>query len=186
MAENGDITVTYGTTVSNINAQVAELLSGYWAELGVTTNIIQVPQDQSITKALFGDPEFFMYGWRNHAGVTVDNQYFWWHSSAAGADGELALNFGRVRDDVVDAALEAARSAGTAEERQAAAEEVNRQMAAECYQIPLSWTLWGTPHAPKVQGLGDYVFPDGSQARNGAGFSGSFWVNALWIDPELA
>ena len=70
--------------------------------------------------------------------------------------------------------------------RKAAAEEVNKQMAKECYQIPLSWTLWGTPHAPKVQGLGDYVFPDGSQARNGAGFSGQFWVNALWIDPDLA
>ena len=68
----------------------------------------------------------------------------------------------------------------------AAAEAVNTQMAAECYQIPLSWTLWGTPHAPKLQGLGDFVFPDGSQARDGAGFSGSFWVNALWIDPDLA
>ncbi len=186
-AENpGDVTVTYGTTVSNINAQVAELLSGYWAELGVTTNIIQVPQDQFITKALFGDPEFYMYGWRNHAGVTVDNQYFWWHSSAAAPDGGLALNFGRVRDDIVDASLEAARSAATPEERQAAAEEVNKQMAKECYQIPLSWTLWGTPHAPKVMGLGDFVFPDGTQARDGAGFSGSFWVNSLWIDPDLA
>ena len=67
------MTVTYGTTVSAINAQTAELLKGYWEQIGVSTNIIQVPQDQFITKALFGDPEFFMYGWRNHAGVKIDS-----------------------------------------------------------------------------------------------------------------
>jgi hypothetical protein len=33
-------------------------------------------------------------------------------------------------------------------------------------------------------GLDDYVFPDGSKARNGAGFSGQFWTQALWIDPD--
>lgn len=186
-AENpGDITVTYGTTVSNINAQVAELLQGYWSQIGVTTNIIQVPQDQFITKALFGDPEFFMFGWRNHAGVTIDNQYFWWHSSAAAPDGGLALNFGRLRDPIVDKGLETARSATDEAARKTAAEEVNREMAKECDQIPFSWTLWGTPHAPKVQGLGGFLLPDGSEARDGAGFSGQFWTQGLWIDPDLA
>lgn len=72
--------------MSAINAQVAELLKGYWAEIGVNTDIQQVPQDVSITNALFGDPGFFMYGWRNHAGTTIDSQYFWWHSSAAPPD----------------------------------------------------------------------------------------------------
>ncbi|MEZ5251818.1 MAG: ABC transporter substrate-binding protein [Ilumatobacteraceae bacterium] len=73
-AEVGPVTgLKYGTTVPAINAQTAEMLQGYWSEIGVDVEIIQVPQDQSITKALFGDPEFFMYGWRNHAG-TVGGQ----------------------------------------------------------------------------------------------------------------
>ncbi|MGE0136189.1 MAG: ABC transporter substrate-binding protein [Ilumatobacteraceae bacterium] len=182
----GDITVKYGTTVTAINAQTAELLQGYWSEIGVKTEIQQVPQDQFITNALFGVPDFYMYGWRNHAGTVIDNQYFWWHSSAGPPDGELALNFGRVNDPIVDKALEDQRGEVDPAKRKAYAEEVNRQMAKECYQIPTSWTLWGTPHAPKVQGLNDYVFPDGSKARNGAGFSGSFWTQALWIDPDLA
>lgn len=182
VAENGPVTVKYGTTVSAINAQTAELFKGYWAEIGVETEIIQVPQDQFITKALFGDPDFFMFGWRNHAGTTIDNQYFWWHSSAAAPDGGLALNFGRVRDDVVDENLDAARGELDAAKRNEYTQNVNKQMAEQCYQLAGSWTLWGTPHSPKVQGLGQLILPDGSQGRDGAGFSGQFYTQTLWID----
>jgi len=185
-AENPDVElkVKYGTTVSNINAQVAELLQGYWAEIGVETEIIQVPQDQFITKALFGDPEFYMYGWRNHGGSFIDQQYFWWHSSAAPPDGELALNFGRVRDPIVDENLEKQRTETDPAKRKEYAENVNRQMAGECYSLAGSWTIWGTPHAPNVQGIGTHTFPDGSASRDGAGFSGQFWTNNIWIDSE--
>jgi peptide/nickel transport system substrate-binding protein len=178
----GDITVNYGTTVSAINAQVAELLKGYWDAIGVKTEIQQVPQDKFITNALFGDPGFFMYGWRNHAGVTIDNQYFWWHSAAAPPDGSLALNFGRVRDPIVDDNLEKQRTETDPAKREVFAENVNKQMAAKCYQLAESWTLWGTPHKPQVQGLATFMLPDGSLSRDGAGFSGQFWTQTLWLD----
>ena len=154
------------------------------SEIGVETEIIQVPQDQFITKALFGDPEFYMYGWRNHGGSFIDQQYFWWHSSAAPPDGELALNFGRVRDPIVDENLEKQRTETDPAKRKEYAENVNRQMAAECYSFAGSWTIWGTPYAPKVQGIGTHTFPDGTASRDGAGFSGQFWTNNIWIDSE--
>jgi ABC-type transport system substrate-binding protein len=176
------VKVQYGTTTSQINAQTAELLKGYWEAVGADFEYIQVPQDSFITNALFGDPGFFAYGWRNHAGLTVDQQYFWWHSANAAPDGGLALNFGRIRDPEVDAALEAARSALTDEERTAAAETVNRTMASKCYQIPTSWTLWGTPRNPKVQGLGGQLtLPDGTPSRDGAGFSGQFYTHTVYF-----
>ena len=177
-----ELTVKYGTTVTAINAQTAELLQGYWAEIGVETEIVQVPQDQFITKALFGDPEFFTYGWRLHAGTTIDSQYQWWHSSAAAPDGQLALNFGRLRDPIVDENLEAARGELDATKRNEFAQNVNKQMAAECYQFAGSWTLWGTPHKAAIQGLNSLVLPDGSNARDGAGFSGQFYTQTLWLD----
>ncbi len=184
-AANGPVAVDYGTTTSQINAQVAELLKGYWEAIGVDFTYTQVPQDSFITNALFGDPGFFMYGWRNHAGVRLDNQYFWWHSANAAPDGQLALNFGRIRDDAVDAGLETARSATDEAEATAAAESVNRTMAENCYQIPTSWTLWGTPHKPAVKGLGGtWILPDGTASRDGAGFSGQFWTQTIWIDPN--
>jgi peptide/nickel transport system substrate-binding protein len=183
-AANGPIKINYGTTTSQINAQLADLLEGYWTDIGVEFEYQQVPQDSFITDALFGNANFFMFGWRNHAGVNIDQQNFWWNSASYAPDGGLSLNFGRIQDDVVDENLSIARSSLDQAEADAAAQEVNKQMAAECYQIPWSWTLWGTPHQPKVQGLGTFVFPDGAQSRDGAGFSGSFWTNTLWIDAE--
>ncbi len=184
VAANGPVAVDYGTTTSAINAQVAELLKGYWEAIGVQFTYTQVPQDSFITNALFGDPGFFMYGWRNHAGVNIDSQYFWWHSANAAPDGSLALNFGRIKDPIVDKGLEDARSATDPAAATAAAESVNKQMASQCYQIPTSWTLWGTPHKPGVKGLGgSWILPDGTPSRDGAGFSGQFWTQAVWIDP---
>ena len=177
----GDVNVTYGHTATALGDQRAELYKGYWSAIGVNTTIDVVPQDKFITNALFGDPGFFMYGWRNHAGLNVDQQNFWWNSTAGPPDGQLALNFGRIHDDKIDALLADARSNPDAAARKKDAEDINRQMAKECYQIPESYTLWGTPHKPEVQGLGATVLPDGTLARDGAGFSGQFWVNALWI-----
>ncbi|MCU1393285.1 MAG: putative transporter substrate-binding protein [Ilumatobacteraceae bacterium] len=178
----GDITVEYGHTATAIGDQEAELLKGYWSAIGVNTTVDVVPQDVFITNALFGVPTFFMYGWRNNAGLTVDQQNYWWNSVSGPPDGSLALNFGRINDPMIDSLLADARSNTDAAARQKDAEDINRQMAKECYQIPVDYTLWGTPHSPKVKGLGETVLPDGSAARDGAGFSGQFWVNSLWID----
>jgi peptide/nickel transport system substrate-binding protein len=177
----GPIAITYGHTADRIGDQQAELLKGYWSEIGVDTTVEVIPQDQFITNALFGADNFFIYGWRNHAGLKADQQNFWWNGSAATPDGALSLNFGRVQDPVVDDNLAIARSDPDAAKRQAAAEAVNTQMAKECYQIPTGWTLWGTPHIPELQGLGETTMPDGEKARDGAGFSGQFWVNNLWL-----
>jgi ABC-type transport system substrate-binding protein len=184
LAENpGPIQVKYGTTVSNINAQIAELLQGYWAEIGVETEIVQIPQDQFITKALFGDPDFVMFGWRQHGGTSVDGQYLWWHSSTAKPDGELSLNFARLRDPVVDENLDAARGEADPAKRNEYAQNINRRMAEECLNLPASWTIWGIPHAPKVQDVGVGVLPDGKAFEDSGGF---FGVGTLWIDPDLA
>lgn len=182
-AETGATTVEvhYGHTADRIGDQVAELLKGYWEQIGVTTTVDVVPQDQSITLALLGDPSFYIYGWRNHAGLKVDQQNYWWNSASGTTDGALSLNFGRINDPDVDSALAEARSNPDPAARQAAAEQINKIFAEKCYQIPTSWTLWGTPHQPSVKGLGQWVLPDGTPARDGAGFSGQFWLQTIWM-----
>ena len=57
-------------------------------------------------------------------------------------------------------------------------------MAKQCYQIPITWTLWGTPHKANVMGLGETLLPDGTPARDGAGFSGQFWMTNMWVKPS--
>ncbi len=174
--------INLGHTTSRVNDERAELLLGWWNEIGIEASDQAVPQDQFITLALFGDPTYEAFLWRQHAGVGVDQQYYWWHSSGSHPDGELSLNFGRINNPAIDAALDTARSALDPDEATAAAEEVNRQFAENCIYIPLEWTLWGTISEPSVKGLGTFVMPDGAKARDGAGFSGSFWVQSLFID----
>ena len=177
----GPVQVTYGHTADRINAQRAELIKGYWSAIGVDTTIEVIPQDQFITNALFGADNFFIYDWRLHSGIKIDQQNFWWNSRSAAPDGGLALNFGRVRDPIVDDNLATARSDPDPAKRQAAAEAVNRQMAKECYQIPYSYTLWGTMHTPAVRGLGEATLPDGTVARDGTDFGGWFSTGSLWV-----
>ena len=175
------VDVRYGVTADSLSQQAGDLYKGYWDQIGVTTTIDVIPQDQIITNALFGADNFFIYGWRNHAGLTVDQQNFWWNSASAAPDGGLALNFGRLRDATVDADLATARSSTDEAARTAAAEDVNRTMAKNCYQIPITWTLWGTPHKDTVMGLGSTPLPDGGTAKDGAGFSGQFWMTSMWV-----
>jgi ABC-type transport system substrate-binding protein len=124
-----------------------------------------------------------MFGWRQHGGTAVDGQYLWWHSSTAKPDGELSLNFARLRDPVVDENLDAARGESDPAKRNEYAQNINRRMAEECLNLPASWTIWGIPHAPKVQDVGVGVLPDGKAFEDSGGF---FGVGTLWIDPDLA
>jgi len=176
-----DATVNFGHTTSRINAEIAELLLGWWNEIGIDAEDQEVPQDQFITLALFGDPTFEAFLWRQHAGVGVDQQYYWWHSSGSAPDGELSLNFGRLNNPTIDENLDLAREAQDPAEATAAAEAVNRAFAEQCHYIPLYHTLWGIIGEPSVQGLGSFTLPDGAPVRDGAGFSGQFWTQSLFI-----
>jgi len=161
--------------------QGAELLMGWWSEIGIDTTDQTIPQNDFINLAVFGVPEFEAFLWRQHGGVVVDQQYLWWHSKNAFPDGELSLNFGRIRDDGIDAALDAARTSATAEEATAAAEEVNRIFAEQCYYIPLNYLPWGTMSALDVAGIGALTLPDGTQVIDGGGSSGPFWLHTLYL-----
>jgi peptide/nickel transport system substrate-binding protein len=174
----------YSTVTSTDALAEAQFKQEAWSSIGVNVEVLQIEQSKLITNALFGDPAFDAFGWRNHAGLFVDNQYFWWHSSAALPDGQLALNFGRLQDPVIDDMLEQQRTETDADARAAIAQDINRRFAEECWLSPDSWTIWGIPHKPAIQGIGQSPIPDapdGVHLRDGAGFPGQVWTTALWL-----
>ena len=142
------LTINYSTTPTASNLTAAQFLADAWAAIGIDTTIDQIEQSKLINNALFGDPAFDAFGWRNHGGLFVDSQYFWWHSSAAADDGGLALNFGRLHDPEIDGLLEQSRSEADADVRRGYAEDINRRFASECYIIPAAWTKWGLIRDP--------------------------------------
>ena len=100
--------------------------------------IDQIEQSTFITNALLRRSRCSsIYGWRNNAGIYVDQQYFWWHSTAPCPSRDLALNFGRLQDPDIDGLLEQARSETDAGAPDGIAEDINRQFAKECWHDPV-------------------------------------------------
>jgi ABC-type transport system substrate-binding protein len=90
----------------------------------------------------------------------------------------------RLRDPDVDAALDAARDSSTDEEAIAAAEDINRVFAEQCYFIPITWVQWAALGVAELRGFGDLTLPDGTVVLDGAGVSGAsgeFWMPALHL-----
>ena len=148
-----DVEFTLGHIPSNVVVQAAELLMGWWSEIGIDVDDADDPAERlHQPRRASARPSSRCSSWRQHTGVFVDQQYLWWHSENAFPDGELSLNFGRLRDPDIDAALDAARRSTTDEEAIAAAEDVNRVFAEQCYYIPLDWLPWAVLSDPNVAG----------------------------------
>ena len=117
-----------------------------WADAGIDVELVPVPQDQLIFRALTGD--FDVLFWRNHAGFDPLLQYHWWHSTTASDPPDLSVNFSRIRDPIIDENLDILRRSADPDERRAAAEAINRRFGEQVYDIWLTWPVWAIVHDP--------------------------------------
>jgi ABC-type transport system substrate-binding protein len=181
-AENpGPLNINLSTTQDATNLIIAQAQQQFFTEAGFDdVQISQIEQAKYILTALQGD--FQAFQWRNHGGVDLDAQYIWWHSSNALPVGQLALNFGRIKDDVIDEALDGNRGETDPAAKQEYAETVNRRFGEQCYNLWGSYTVWGLAHHPRVHGIDDMVLPSGNPAALGAGIAGSFNVASVWVE----
>jgi hypothetical protein len=145
----------------------------------VRATITPIEQGQYIGLALTGT--FNVQQWRNHAGLDPDQQRLWWQKVSATPVGKLALNFGRMQDDVIDDALQTIKSDPDPEVRREAAETINRRFGEQAYNWWWSWTLWGIISHPYVNGVEANVMPDGTKGV-GLAFAGRHQVNQIWCD----
>jgi peptide/nickel transport system substrate-binding protein len=171
--------IVFSTITDSTALQTAQLLQQWWQAAGADVEIVQLDQSKLITNAVLGDPQFMAFAWRQHNGYVVDNQYVFWHSSMALPPGQLALNFGRLKDPVIDAALDDAHVTPDPAKGEADAEAVNRQFAKECWNIPISWQVWGLVSKPTVHGLDGATFPGGTGTLRNS--FGTFWLQNVWL-----
>ncbi len=181
-AENpGPLNINLSTTQDATNLIIAQAQQQFFTEAGFDdVQISQIEQAKYILTALQGD--FQAFQWRNHGGVDLDAQYIWWHSSNALPVGQLALNFGRIKDDVIDQALDDNRGETDPAVKKELAETVNRRFGEQCYNLWGSYTVWGLPASPRVHGIDDMLLPSGNPAALGAGIAGSFNVASVWVE----
>jgi len=108
----------------------------------------------------------------------MDGQYIWWSTENALPPGQLGLNFGRIKDPVIDKALAENRGATDPAVKKQDAETVNKEFATQCYNLWGSWTTWALPHSPNIMDVGVFQNPDGSTKPSLAGFMD---MRSVWI-----
>ena len=178
--ENGPIQIDFSTTTDPEGLEVNQVIQGFWQEAGVDVNLNQVEQGSYILDAALGD--FQLFSWRNHGGFDPDQQNVWWHSDSSAPKGEIALNFGRFKDEEIDTALETIRSSGDDAEIQEAAETINRRFGEQVYNIWQTWTVWAWGHAPEVHGIDAAALPDGTEAAFPITDKYAHDVAQIWIE----
>ena len=184
LAERGtdSIEFTFNTTNDPFNVESNQLVQSMWAEAfgdKVQSEVTPIEQGQYIGLALNGT--FQAFGWRNHSGLDPDQQRSWWHSDSANPIGQQALNFGRIRDPLIDEALITIKSDPDPEVRRAAAEAINKQFGSQVYNLWLTWAVWGVIAQPYVNGVESNMLPDGIVGVGLQG-QGRHQTNQIWCD----
>jgi peptide/nickel transport system substrate-binding protein len=176
------IEFTFNTTNDPFNVESNTLIQSMWTDAfgdQVQVTIAPIEQGQYIGLALVGD--FNAQGWRSHFGADPDAQRKWWQSAGASPIGELALNFGRFKDPVIDEAFNTIQTDPDPEARKAAAEAINREFGEQVWNWWLTWVIWAIVQQPYVNGVQQNQLPDGSEGI-GLAFLGVHNMNQMWCD----
>ena len=177
-----EVKIRFDTTADPDNKATVELLQQMYQSAGIQVEIAQFEQGEFITNALNGDFEVFT--WRGHGGGSPDTERVWWHSETAQPIGEIALNFGRFKDDVIDENLQTIRESDDPAVVKEAAEAINRRFAEQVYNVWADWVFWAIAHKPRVHGVKTPLqLPDGTpSAIRSIGAVGGIGVAQLWVD----
>jgi peptide/nickel transport system substrate-binding protein len=163
---------TLTTPSSNQQQQEAELLQAQWAEAGIEVEIDTVDQAGLIADVFLGNFTAVMF--RNFAYVNPDSNYIFWHSSFANPDG--GINFGQLRSDEVDDALDTARQTQDDDTR---IEQYRRAVRAINEDVAYVWLyhgVWGLAARDNVGGL------SAPQALGFARQDGKPWWPSIWME----
>ncbi|WP_420639095.1 ABC transporter substrate-binding protein [Candidatus Poriferisocius sp.] len=167
--------VELGTTNDSANLLSTELLAEMWRQCGIDVSITQVDQAELINNAIFG--LFTAFLWRNHNGFELALERSWWHSKYSRG---IAINFGRITDDRIDAALDEAFVADDPEASRALAEEVNRVFADQVYNLWFYFSNWVVGAQDYVRGVDELTLPEGGERltlMEGRAFLGEVWLD---------
>ena len=175
IARLGVTEVQIGTTNDSANLLNSELIAAMWEECGLDVSISQVDQAELITNAVFG--LFTAFLWRNHPSYDLASERVWWHSKFGLG---IALNFGRINDPTIDAALDEVLTTGDLDRRRELAEAVNRAFAKGVYNIWFYHSNWLVAVHDHVYGIDDLTIPGGGdhvRVFNGRVFLGEAWID---------
>lgn len=174
IARLGVSDVEIGTTNDPANLLNTELIAAMWGDCGLDVSITQVDQAELITNAVFG--LFTAFLWRNHPSYDITSERIWWHSKFGQG---IALNFGRITNDRLDAALDDLLTTNDPDRRLELAEEANRAFAEQVNNIWFYHSNWLVAAQRNVHGIDALTLPEGGEhvkTLAGRVFLGEAWI----------
>ena len=143
-----EIQSTFDASTRTLFAEVKRQL----AIVGITV-ILPSPVDQAtiIGKAITSQVDSF--GWRNYPGQDPDTLRVWFY-------GKSAVNFNKIDDPEIDAALDKGRTSSDPADRRAAYEDFNRRMTEQMYNLWTWYTQWFVATQPNIHGVIGPNMPD--------------------------
>lgn len=175
IARLGVSDVEIGTTIDSANLLNVELIAAMWRDCGLDVEITQVDQAEFITTAVGGD--FTAFFWRQHESYDVAAERTWWHSKFGRG---IALNFGRINNPAIDAALEEALTTKDLDRRRELAEAINRAFADQAHYIWFYHSNWLFATQDHVHGIDNLTLPGGAEHERV--FGGRVFLTEAWIE----
>jgi peptide/nickel transport system substrate-binding protein len=166
------------TTVTTLDLLQAELLVQMWGECGLDVGINQMLQTEAVTTAVFGN--FSVFVAVNHSGYSLAMERFWWHSGYSPPPPVPAINFGRVVDSRIDAALDEVITTDDEQRQRELAEEINRAFAEGVYNIWLYHSRWLIAAQDHVNGVDNLTLPEGGEHPKI--FLGRVFLAETWLE----
>ncbi|MDZ7732118.1 MAG: ABC transporter substrate-binding protein [Acidimicrobiia bacterium] len=178
-AENGPVEIELQDTQGN-DEELA-FIQQAWEQVGVDVELTVTEQGVHIIDALGGD--FQAVGWRLFGNPDPDGEYVWWDIENANPPPEIALNFARLRNEELQAAMNRGRATSDPDERKAAYDEAQTIINEELPYIWQNHTLWVFAGANDVRNMAWYELPDGTPGLGVyAGFPGATKLTDVWLD----
>ncbi len=178
-AETGEqLSFTLGSPQEPTTIRNMQFLLEEWEAVGIDIELVPQERAQFATGILQGNYELTI--WSYYDAQHPDGEAPFLHSRAAPETG-IALNFGRMRDDTIDAALDAARAEADPEKQKELYAEVQQAMTDGYYMIWMYHDLNVLTAQPDVGDLTVWTFPDGTPGA--AFFNGlATKTTGIWLD----
>ncbi len=170
-ADKGPLEFSYSTLSTPVATQQGELIKSMLEEAGMKVTVKSTEASSFIVDGALG--QYQMIQWGQFGSPDPDYEHVWWYSANASPVGQLALNFPRNKDPLVDEALNKARSTDDFETRKQAYIDLQKRFAAD---VPYAFLDYPTPvkvAQNKVRGMLQDTLPDG-EASIPMGGPGSF------------
>lgn len=161
-ADKGPFEFSLSVLSTPVSQQQGEFLKSMFEAAGMKVSLNTTEASTFIVNGALG--QYQMIQWGQFGSPDPDYEHVWWYSANASPIGQLALNFPRNKDPLVDEALNKARATDDPATRQQAYIDLQKRFAVDVPYAFLDYPTVVKVAQNDVRGILQTTLPDGEQS----------------------